>query len=772
MKNENKIFLKFDSKIISLCKTFYTFVAWKKVYQNIQGEALNLSGHFENAIHYHTMKDRSKETKNRSDAKIIRLQPKIDDRDENYKLLTSLLPDMVFETDTTTERLTSINMKAIEVFEYGSDFYIHNLRFIELISKEDRQRCTDDLTNFIGSNNSVFIAEYTAMVKSGRKFPVLLHVTKKYSNHEFMGLSILMFDQTVQKSAKQNALNYKENLSFLSKSALNFLTLSSDDDIFIFVGKSLSKFASKSIVVVFSYEQSSDIYNIRYISGIYPHINELVEILGKSPEEFNIKLPAKFTGKYLSDKFLKKIDYGLKSFLLNDRFLERANTIQILLKINHCYSMGMVRDDKLYGGLLIATRNDSELIDAQTIETFIYQAGIALHRKQIDNELVKAKLAAEASDSLKSAFLANMSHEVRTPLNGILGLAQVMLQSEDMPSKFRNDVKMIVESGSSLLALIEDIMDVSKIEAGQMTIKYKPFFLNAMMDQLYTMFLANPLYLQKNAEQQNIELKYDKPCENIAVMSDPDRIQQIFVNLIGNALKFTQKGFVHFGYSVDNQVITLYVKDSGIGIPKDKTEQVFERFTQVDNSLARMFKGSGLGLAISKGLITLLNGTMWCESELGKGSSFYFTIPYHLTTMLSDDDTSQNKRDKEDDWSNYTTLIVEDDAINFKVIEAMLRNTKLNLIRADNGLMAIEMVRMNPHIDLVLMDMHLPMMSGLEATGIILDISPNLPIIAQTANAMSDDKDKCIEAGCIDYISKPIDMRELIHKIAKVLEGK
>ena len=686
--------------------------------------------------------------------------------EEKYKVLTSLLPEMVFDTDSTTERLTFVNVKAIEVFEYGSDFYINNLRFIELISKDDRRRCTEDFAKFVADGSGALNVEYVAITKTGRKFPVSLHLTKMYVNHVFTGLSILMFDLT----ANQTAMNYKENLSFLSKSALNFLTLSNDDDIFIFVGKSLSKFASKSIVVVFSYEQSSDISNIRYISGIFSHIDELIEILGKPPEEFNIQLPAKFKGKYLSDKVLKRIDCGLKSFLFEKQLMEKAEQIQKLLKINDYYSMGMVRDGKLYGGLLIAVGSDKD-IDTQTIETFIYQAGIALHRKQIDNELVKAKLAAEASDRLKSAFLANMSHEVRTPLNGILGLAQVMLKSGDMPHKFRNDIKMIVESGTSLLALIEDIMDVSKIEAGQMKIKYKPFVLNSMIDQLFSIFKLNPLYLQKNGQQQNIELKCDKLCENITIMSDPDRLQQIFINLIGNALKFTQRGFVHFGYTIEDQEITFYVKDSGIGIPKDKTDQVFERFTQVDNTLARKFKGSGLGLAISKGLITLLNGTIWCESELGKGSCFYFTIPYHPTTMLADDDTPTDQSVKEHDWSEYTALIVEDDTINFKVIEAMLRGTKLNLIRAENGLKAIENVRMNPHIDLVLMDVHLPVMSGLEATGIILEIHPKLPIIAQTANAMSDDKEKCLEAGCIDYISKPIDMGELIRKISKFLPG-
>jgi len=691
--------------------------------------------------------------------------------EEKYKVLTSLLPEMIIETDIYGQ-ITFVNLKAMEVFEYGSDFYFNDLRFVEMISKEDRRRFEANLQKIIAGNISVFEEEYMAVSKTGRRFPVTLYVVRMYTNYEFTGLSIIMFDNTMEKTVEQKDLSYKENMSFLSNSALKFLTFSNDDDIFIFIGKSLSRFSPKSIVVVFSNDQVSNISNIRYISGIYPHINELMDILGKPPEDFSIKLPSRFKNKYLSGKSLKSFDDVLFNSIDEDWSQEIATRIQNLLQVDHFYSMGMARDGKLYGGILIAVNTESETIDSQTIETFIYQAGVALHRKQIDYELEKAKIAAEESDRLKSAFLANMSHEVRTPLNGILGLAQVLLKSEDINSKVRNDVKIIVESGSSLLNLIEDIMDVSRIEAGQMKIKYKPFFLNTLMDQLYSIFLANPLYLQKNAGQNNIELKYDKRPENVTIMSDPDRLQQIFVNLIGNALKFTQRGFVEYGYTIKKPYITFFVKDSGMGIPEDNIEKIFDRFTQVDNTLARKFSGSGLGLAISKGLITLLNGKIWCESNLGKGTAFYFTIPYHPTTILTTDDTPRKKSVVEYDWSNYSILIVEDDIINYKVIDAMLRSSKVNVIHADNGVKAIEYISLFPQIDLVLMDVHLPEMSGLEATYQIRKINPAIPIIAQTANAMSEDRDKCIDAGCVDYISKPIDMNDLFNKLAKYLPEK
>ena len=689
--------------------------------------------------------------------------------EDKYKVLTSLLPEMIIETDVNGW-LTFVNLKTIEVFEYGSDFYINNLRFNELISQEDKRCCTDQFQKVIDGRANTSKMDCMAITRSGYKFPVTIHATRAYSDNVFTGLSIIMFDNTAKNHAEKKVLNYEENMSFLSNSALKFLTFSSDDDIFIFIGKSLAKFVPRSIVVVFSYDQATNSSNIRYISsGIYIYINDLVNILGKSPEEFTIEMPSKFKNKYLLGKTLKKLDNGLKSNISDKWSAEKAEQIQKLLHVDYFYAMGMVRNNNLYGGLLITSNNQTEPADTTTIETFIYQAGIALHRKQIDNELMKAKIVAEESDRLKSAFLANMSHEVRTPLNGILGIAQVILKSETLDPNIRNDVKVIFESGNSLLSLIEDIMDVSKIEAGQLKVKHKPFLLNGLIDHLYSMFLVHPHYLQKNVRQKNIELEYNIPNENVTIISDPVRLQQVFVNLIGNALKFTKKGLVHYGYTIKNQEIIFFVKDSGIGIPKDKTDQIFERFTQVDNTLARKFSGSGLGLAISKGLINLLGGKIWCESYLGKGSVFYFTIPYQPATMLDNEVTLQKKISEIYDWSMYTALIVEDDAVNFKVIKAMLHKTNINVIHATNGLKAIEYVYSYPEIDIVLMDVHLPEMSGLEATGKIKKINRKLPIIAQTANAMLEDKDKCIEAGCVDYISKPIDMNELLEKISKYL---
>jgi len=251
------------------------------------------------------------------------------------------------------------------------------------------------------------------------------------------------------------------------------------------------------------------------------------------------------------------------------------------------------------------------------------------------NEFVKAKPAIEESDILKSAFLANMSHEVRTQLNGILGITQMILQSKETDCDVKNDVKMIVDSGNSLLALFDNIVDMMKIEERKIQIATKPLFLNALMDEIFSMFLNHPIYKQKNAKQKNIILKYDRANKNIAIVADPVRLKQILVNLIENALKFTEKGYIYYGYSIRNGELVFYVMDSGIGIPMDKKDQIFDWFVQDDNVSVRKYGGMGLGLPISNGLARLMNGKIWCVSDVKKGSSFYFTIPYRPASMMA-----------------------------------------------------------------------------------------------------------------------------------------
>jgi len=400
-----------------------------------------------------------------------------------------------------------------------------------------------------------------------------------------------------------------------------------------------------------------------------------------------------------------------------------------------------------------------------------------LKNVEVENKLIKDKMAIEESEHFKSSFLNNMSHDMRTPLNCMLGLAQLILRSEDVSPKVQYNVKMIIENGNRLLTMLNNIIDETKLNTGQIKLRKSSLCLNSLMDRLYNLFLESPVYMRKNElGQNNIELKREKPSKNIAIMCDPERVLQILVNLIDNALKFTKKGTVLFGYktptsnaSSKEQHITFYVKDTGVGIPNDKTEKILEPFVQLDATMSRQYNAAGLGLPISKRLVDMMNGKIWCESEVGKGTSFYFSIPYvpayASPNWDNGDEDEPQKNDAVRDWSGYTVLIAEDDISCFKALGGMLRNTKVNIIHSDNGVKAIEQVRLNPKIDLVLMNVNLPNINGLEATEKILEINPTLPVIAQTF----DEKEKYVESGFIDYISKPVDANILFNKLSKFL---
>jgi len=404
------------------------------------------------------------------------------------------------------------------------------------------------------------------------------------------------------------------------------------------------------------------------------------------------------------------------------------------------------------------------------LKNWLFKNNATQHQKEIEleNRLNKAQMAIEESERFKTSFMNNISHEMCTPLNGILGLSQIMMKSGELNPEMQNDVKMIIENGKTLLTHVNNVLDDTKLINGQIKLRNSPNCLNTLMNKLYNSFLISPTYLRKN---NNVELKCNIPSKNVSIMCDPERLNQIMVNLIDNAIKFTETGTVQFGYSwsIDtlskNQYITFHVKDTGIGIEKDKLGNIYERFVQLDNTMTRPYSGSGLGLHITKGLAELMGGKIWIETEVGKGTSFYFRIPYSPAYFLSEEEKPQINKKKDHNWSAYTVLIVEDDIINYKVLGGMLRNTKVSIIHSDNGVKAIEQVRLNPKIDLVLMDVQLPEMNGLEATGKILEINPTLPIIAQTTN----EKEKCLEAGCVDYIPKPIDMNILVNKMSKFL---
>jgi signal transduction histidine kinase/CheY-like chemotaxis protein len=380
--------------------------------------------------------------------------------------------------------------------------------------------------------------------------------------------------------------------------------------------------------------------------------------------------------------------------------------------------------------------------------------------KQINSEFQHAKEKAEESERLKTAFLANMSHEIRTPLNGIVGFTELLNDTKLDNDKRRLYIHTVNNCSQQLIHIVNDILDISMIETGQVFIRKKTVNLNQLLQDVYDQFWPS-------AERKQLKLSLSVPSgsKEFTLHTDDEKLLQILNNLVNNALKFTHKGIVEFGYQLGDQKIIFCVKDTGIGIPPYMQGSIFERFVQSDLSDTREYGGNGLGLSIAKSYVELLHGTIWLESEINEGSVFYFTIPVSAADSKNKSISREVAVPDVPDLSGRTILIVEDDDTNFLLLEEVLRNHNATVIRASDGQDAIFKCRHHAEIDLVFLDLKLPILDGFKAAPIIKDLRKDLPVIAQSAFAFADEKQRALDAGCEAFIPKPIDFT----KIASVL---
>ncbi|MDD4746656.1 MAG: PAS domain S-box protein [Salinivirgaceae bacterium] len=376
-------------------------------------------------------------------------------------------------------------------------------------------------------------------------------------------------------------------------------------------------------------------------------------------------------------------------------------------------------------------------------------------------KLINLKEKAEESDRLKSAFLANMSHEIRTPMNGIIGFAELMNEASVSDQEKRQYLKIITNNAYHLLDLINDIIDISKIEAGQTNVNINETNLNLILTDVF-------MLLQPISEKKGLDFSYSTRLSdsNSFAVTDFVKVKQILFNLVNNSLKFTENGSVQFGYEIESDYIKFYVKDTGCGIPEKSRSVVFDRFLQLDNQPKESRTGTGLGLAISKAYVELLGGEIGLTSEVGKGTQFIFTIPYKKVLRIYGD--SQPKK-KSLDWTSKTILLAEDDYPNRIFVTEVLKKTNVTVVAVGSGQEAVDMVKKGTIFDLVLMDLKMPNMDGIEATIEILKINNRMPIIAQTAYAFAEDVAIAKNAGCVDFISKPMKAVELLSMVEKYL---
>jgi len=383
--------------------------------------------------------------------------------------------------------------------------------------------------------------------------------------------------------------------------------------------------------------------------------------------------------------------------------------------------------------------------------------------KQAEQELIAAKDKAEESDRLKTAFLTNMSHEIRTPLNSIMGFAELLEEPDLTGEEQRNYIRIIEKSGARMLNIINDIIDISKIESGLTEVLIENCNINEQIECIYSNFKPE---VEKKGMQ--LFLHIGLPVTASVIQTDCEKFYAILVNLVKNSIKYSDQGTIEVGYNLKNNYLEFFVKDTGIGIPKLRQEAVFHRFVQADIADKRAYQGAGLGLSISKSYVEMLGGKLWVESEEGKGSTFFFTIPYHkvpLNKIVVEKVITPKPVDHP--IKKLKILIAEDDETSELLLTTIVKQYCREDLHARTGHEAVEACRQNPDIDLVLMDIQLPEMNGYFATREIRKFNKTVIIIAQTAYALKDDREKALEAGCDDYISKPISqalLKELVNK--------
>ncbi len=384
-------------------------------------------------------------------------------------------------------------------------------------------------------------------------------------------------------------------------------------------------------------------------------------------------------------------------------------------------------------------------------------------QKQFEEELDTARRKAEESDRLKSAFLANISHEIRTPMNAILGFSS-LLTNESTPPKTREEyVKIINQSGSNLIAIIDDILDFAKLEAESFSIYQKSVDLHLLFQGLHT----NMKQQLQTEEKDQIKLDFQPASSPKEIVSDPKRLKQVLENLTSNAIKFSSQGTIEVGYKhYNNNQLLFYVKDEGIGIEQNKLLHIFDRFRQLDDNTTRRYGGIGIGLSISKRIVELMGGHIWVDSAPQVGSAFYFTLPI-VTSDKREELTPTAQTHYY--WPGKTILIAEDNLMNFEYLQSALAPTHSTIIWAKNGKEAIQKVQ-SVNVDLLLMDINMPLLDGNKALKVIRETHPNLPVIAQTAYALDDEIMEIKSIGYDDLLIKPIGIKELIHKIAVFMD--
>jgi|GEM_PF-1202837 len=607
---------------------------------------------------------------------------------------------------------------------------------------------------------------------------------KRYSKaKEYYEKSLLMFEEIDNQQALvyifYNLGSIYRNLKNYTKSIEYFKN-----------GLALSKKLKMKDYISYNYEALSGLYEeMGRNTQALNYYKDYIEVKDSIFDEDRFNQIAELEAKFQNAQHQKEIEFLRLNQSIKDSELEKKEAQNLILIFSSflIFIIALIlflfnRSQKTYSHKLNIEikerkKSESELkILTDELERRVQERTFELKKsnQNLQSEVEKHKLTsknlefeknrAEESDKIKSSFLANISHEVRTPLNAILGFSQ-MFEQENLPvSKRRDYISKIKVGCKGLTNLIDDIIDFASIESGEARVEKKEFNPHPILEFLHDHFANEILKYNKDS----IKLRFDNEnSENdLVIYTDPVRFKQVLSILLDNAVKFTHEGSIDFGFvNSNNEDIEFYVKDTGIGIDKKHRNTIFERFGQVEEGSTRNYGGAGIGLSVAKSLIKMLGGEIRVESTIGVGSTFYIKLPNNRNINLD----TKSFYPSTYNWKEKVILIAEDKKINYEILKETLSITDAELIWAKNGQEALDIVTSNGKIDLILMDIQMPVMNGYETTQKIKSIVSHIPIIAHTAYALPQDNIKCFESGCDDYIAKPISLNIFFNKLSKYL---
>ncbi len=687
--------------------------------------------------------------------------------EKKYRRLFEESNDGIF-LHTIDGALIDVNDAACKVVGYTRDtLLLMNIHELFGETQADMSWEAMEDTKRIGSRR------FESSFKRADNRVVPVEVSSRVVDKKKGTIQTIVHDIAQRKLSEKREHEYAEHMRFLSESAVRFLEVAStDDQVYEVIGEGLAKLLPRAQIVLCEIQNSSNLFTVKCVYGIEKSVlGKAAEALGFDPVGKTIKGSGKHIPSLLSDRlvFLRRGLRELGQGAVPDQAL---SALHRLLRIEQVALMGLVHEGNLVGAVYIMLPRGKTLSNGEFVEAFIRQSSIALRRRALERELVKARETAEKANRTKGNFLANISHEVRTPMNAVIGMTNLALDQSGSSEQLAY-LREAKHAAFSLLSILDDVLDFSRIESGRMRIEAVPFALREVLNHIRSM-------MYPRAAGKSLEFTVDvDPAVPDSLIGDSVRIRQVLVNLLSNAFKYTEKGRVALrvtaepGNNGHDLTAVFEVEDTGMGIPEDHLESVFESFTQVDGSTTRAHGGAGLGLSICRELSQLMHGDLRVTSNVGEGSVFSFRVPLKPCSEQAITKTEKSGIVVSEELcrqiEGYQVLVAEDTDLNRLVVVKMLEKWGVKTIEACNGKEAVEKLQAHP-VDMILMDVQMPQMDGFEATRKIRENDAiRVPIVALTAHAREEDRKKCLDAGMDDYLAKPVSPEELRDTIARWL---